>query len=448
MASASDLGEDSSDISRLVLADTLKDIVSDGSIVTKTTTGLSPSTRDLCMAVKLTLLSDIAREAVCISTAAELALVLSLRAEALREAVASLVALSADISALDIVSLLSRESSLDDLVEDVVDVLTEDKLSTDSSTVLGVLGELIASTSKDKRDIPLRGGDIRTRDGTDTRDVVLALDVGVEELAESEVLDSHITILAGSGGVASELVGSVIETADVDLDALLIHGSEPATRPAGSDEGLDVGVTPASIGRVVSRSRGGNVHVVRDVLLVEHRARIASLHEEDHVLEHLLLLHCLEDSGNVLTIKILAVRHGDKVAVAMVIIIDKDVGLAGGMKGLSASGCRDLTGHDLDKVLSSGIETIVIVDNTLINIPVVAVRIVPVVVDLAREGVLAVVSDIILHEHNDVIVGNAIAMSNLIHVADRCLMTIVAVGGTAGDKDNPGVLTVGNRPVD
>jgi len=268
---------------------------------------------------------------VIVSTAAELALFLALREETLRVAIAVLVADSADVSALDVRSLFLGISSSDDLAEDVVDVLTEDKLGTKGRAILRAVGEGIASTSNNKRDVPLGCGVGRAVDGSDLpcRVLCVGLRDGVEELLDGHVLDFNVTVLAGSCAVASEVVGSVIETADVDLDALVVHGSEPAARPAGGDKGPEVVVVPAGIGRVVSRSRSGDVHVVGDLLLEEHRSRVAGLHEEDEVLEHLLLGHGLKDFGNVCAVEIAAVGHGDKVRVAVVVIVHKHIGRAG-----------------------------------------------------------------------------------------------------------------------
>jgi len=394
--------------------------------------------------LKSLLLLDVGGIAVAVAAAGELALFSRVRGSALAVAWAAAVAGGADISASKAVSL--RKSTLSGNTDDVVDLLTEAHLVEESTTISLRVRLLIAQTSKGKRNILLRniksGGlklkvtSLLLRDKRHGRDA--------EELLHGDLLHISITILARLSGVGSE--GMSISEELIEGDGgrvLLIHRTDPATRPARSNESAEGVIHPASISRVIGRSRGGDVNVVRNVLLVEERARIASLHEDDEVLVKVLsaqhVEHLLEVAS---TSETTAIRHGDDISVAVIIIIEENVILSSRTESLAAARLRIHTHENREKVISGSIGTSVILGDTRIDVDVLTTLDVEVVVDLTRERILAVVSDIISHEDDDPLIRNAKLMSNLISMADRSLVPVVAVGGGTSNKNNPGVLGV------
>jgi len=387
------------------------------------------------------------RIAVAVAAAGTLARIRSTSLEALLVAVAGLVAGGADVSAHE--ALVGRESGVDSSLHDLVDLGTEAKLLVNSNTVLLGASLLQAHLSKSKRDVVLRN----VESGLLTKAVAsLAKSVSdrggdAEELLHGQLLHISITVLAGLGGVLGELPSISKELVEGDGGRiLLIHGTDPATRPAGGDEGAESVIVPAGIGRVISGSRGGDVNIVRDVLLVEHGARVASLDEDDPVLVVVLGAENVKEILDILTAsETTAIRHGNDVSVAVVIIVEEDVILLSGLEGLAASGAGSHASKNSDKVISSGVLASVILRDARIDVNVVTTLDVEIVVDFTREGVAGRLGNIISHEDNDTLIRNTILVSNLISMADRCLMPVVAISGRTSSKNNPGVLGIGGR---
>jgi len=163
-----------------------------------------------------------------------------------------------------------RDGSLGGKLDDLVDLGAESELALDGLTVLLGAGLLVAEKSKGERNILLRdvkGGLL------ELTVALLANEVGglfgdAKELLHGQLLDISITVLAGLGGVSGEVpcIGKELIEGD-DGRTLLLHGADPAARPARCDEGAKSAVVPASVGRVVGGGRGGDVHVVGDVCL-------------------------------------------------------------------------------------------------------------------------------------------------------------------------------------
>jgi len=263
------------------------------------------------------------------------------------------------------------------------------------------------------------------------------------ESGPGHVLKAEVTILARAGGA---LLGGIVvrilkDGAEVDVLAVVVDGLDPAMGPAGSDVGLELGILEAGIGRGRGRSRGGNVDVCREVLLVPHGARVAGRHEEDESLEHLLGGHGIENSGEIVVVEELLGGHGNDTRVAVIIVEDENVIVFSGLEGLATARGGGVTRENIDKVLHGSIVGDVILDDTLVNIDVLAAGVIEFVEDLTGERILTVVGDIILEESDDVLVRDTSLVSKLISLAHGGLVTIVTPASATGDKNNPGVTT-------
>jgi len=190
---------------------------------------------------------------------------------------------------LDTKELVAGHGLLRDLGDHTINLEADLALSLEVTEV-GFSGlKLVVETSKLIGDEVLRDSSLITSEVHLT--LVGGLHVSVlHETKEGVSLEAEVTILARNGGRGSLgiVVGILEDGAEVSVKTLLVEGRDPTMRPAGSDIGTELGILKASIRGSISRSRGGNVDVVRKLLLVEHGARIAGRHEEDKLLEHLL----------------------------------------------------------------------------------------------------------------------------------------------------------------
>jgi len=348
-------------------------------------------------------------------------------------AVAGLVAGLADRGHGDV---RAGHGLLHDVRDELVDADADLLLLTEDNEVLGSGLSLVSLTGKDVGDVVLRDGSLvvdRELDVLAGRGARVA-----DEVTPGHLLHVSVAVLAGDRGrvvlgIVERVAKDGLESALVAVD---VDRVEPAVGPAGSDKGLQSVVTEAGIGRGVGGSRGDDVHVLRKLLLVPHGARVAGRHEEDKVLEHGLLLPDLQDLSNVSVVDKLAGGHGNDARVAVVVVEDEHIAVLVRLQSLAASRGL-LTLHDSHKVLEVAVLASVVLGNTLIDIPVLALRIIDLVVDLAREGIGRRVSKVIIVHNNDVLVGNASLVSKLVGMVDTGLVTVVAPAVAASNKDNP-----------
>jgi len=352
---------------------------------------------------------------------------------------AGLIALLADAHVKELVG----KRLADDLTDHGVNAETDFLLSLESGKVLSSRLSLVVVLGKSERNKVLRdSGLVVLNAKTALRS---STDEGVlHEAEEGQVLEAEITILARrGGGLSSGVVVRILEDgAEVSVHAVIIDGLDPTMRPAGSDIGAELGILKASIRGGRGRSRSGNVDVLREVLLVEHGARIAGRHEEDKSLEHLLAGHGIEDLGEIVIVEELVSGHGNDTRVTVIIVEDEDVIVLSGLKVLAAAAGRSITRKNIDEVLDIGITSNVILYNTSINIDIGTTLNIDLVVDLAREGIHGVVGDIILEESDDTLIRNTGRVSKLISLAHGGLVTVVTPASATGDKNNPGLTTL------
>jgi len=361
---------------------------------------------------------------------------------ALSEAVARDIALisRADLNTKE---LVAGHDLRDDVSHHAVDLHADPALSLELSEVSSSGLKLVVKLGK-------LVGDEVLRDSSGVLDdvhltAVGSLDLSVlHEAKEGVLLEAQITVLARAGGRAGVgiVIGILEDGAEVDVHAVRVDGVDPAMRPAGSDVGAELGILEASIGGGRGGSRGGNVDVGRELLVVEHGARVASRHEEDELLEHLLLLPGLNALSKIVIVEELVSGHGDDARVAVIIVEDEDVIVLGGLQSLARARGGGVARKNVDEVLEVGLLGDVILDDTLINVDVGATLDVELVEDLAGEGVLRVVGDIILEEGDDALVGDASLVGKLVGLAHGGLVTIVAPASATGDENDPGVATL------
>jgi len=267
----------------------------------------------------------------------------------------------------------------------------------------------------------------------------------LHETGEGLSLEAEVTVLARDGrrAVVSIVVRILKDGAEVSVHAMSVDGMDPAMRPAGSDVGPELGILEASIRRGRGRSRGGNVHVLRELLVVEHGARVASRHEEDKLLEHLLLNPSLNALSKIVIVEELTSGHGDDTRVAVIIVEDENVIVLSGLQSLARARAGGVARKNIDEVLEGSILGDVILHDTIIDINIGTTLNVELVVDLTGEGVLSIVGDIILEESDDALVGDTGSVSKLVSLAHGGLVTVVGPASATGDENDPGVTTLG-----
>jgi len=336
---------------------------------------------ELKTALELEVISAAASPALGVVAATTLADLLGLSAGL--EAVAAVVAGVADRRHGD---LRAGHGLGHDVRDELVDADTDLLLLAESDEVVRAGIGLVSLTGKDVRDVVLRSGGLVLHG--ELGDLARSLSGVANEVTPGHLLEVGVTVLARDGrrvvlGIVEGVREDGLEGALVSVD---INRVEPAVRPARSDIGAEGAVTKAGIRRGISRSRGDDVHVLRDLLLVPHGARVASGHEEDELLVHALLLPGVEDVSDVRVADELTSGHGDDARATVIVVVDKDIAVLVRLEGLSTSGGL-LTLHNSKEVLEVAVAASVVLGNTLIDVPVLALRIIDFIEDLTRERI-------------------------------------------------------------
>lgn len=325
-----------------------------------------------------------------------------------------------------------REDLRDHVVDDSDDLLL--LLKGESVGLGGGLG--VAAAGGLERDHP--GGD-------HVREVDLGLLAGVG--AEDGGLPPGVHVVGGGHRevaiLAGEAVGGhlALHVGELLLEGL---GGLEVLDVVDPEEREDIGDVGAGLARVlvgvaggVDGGGGGDVDVLGDVDLVEHRARVAGLDVEDKLAVEALVVHGLEGGLELGRVDVAAVGEAEDVAAAVVVKEDKEVVVGGGLEGLArADAGHVLAGKDLEEVVGGGLRAGVVVGDSGVHVGGVSSVVVE---DLALVGVGAAVGDIVVHEHDDVLVGDAEAVGDLVAVADVGLVTVVAVALGAGSENDPDV---------
>jgi len=338
-------------------------------------------THEVKTTLKLKVISIVASPALVVVAATTLANLLSLSASLV--AIAAVVASVTDRRHDD---LRAGHSLGHDVRDELVNADTDLLLLAESNEVLSRGVGLVSLTGKDIRNIILRNGSLVLHG--ELGNLTSGLRRIANEITPSHLLKVSVTVLARDGrrvvlGIVEGIREDGLESALITVD---INRVEPTVRPARSDVGVEGAVTKASIRRGISRSRGDDVHVLRDLLLVPHGARVASGHEEDELLVHALLLPGVEDVSDVRVADELTSGHGDDARATVIVVVDKDIAVLVRLEGLSASGGL-LTLHDSKEVLEVAVVASVVLGNTLIDVPVLTLGIIDLIEHLTRERI-------------------------------------------------------------
>jgi len=356
-------------------------------------------------------------------------------------AVASLITSLADTHVKEFV----RKRLANDFTDKSINAKTDFTFSLVDSIVLRSRLSLVVVLGKSVRNKVLRNSSLILT-GSDTTLVGMRLSFSVlHETKEGQVLKAEITILARRGGGLSRgIVVRILEDGgEIGIHTVTGKGFDPTMRPARSDISAELRIFKASIRRSRGRSRGSNINVLREVLVVPHGARIASRHEEDKSLEHLLGGHGAENISKIAVMEELISRHSNDTRVTVIIVENENVIILSGFKNLTTATSSRITRKNIDEVLNSSITSNIILYNTLINIDVGTTLDIEFVVDFTREGIHRVLSNIILEESDDTFIRNTGRVSKLISLAHGRLVTIVGPASGTSNKNNPGVTTFG-----
>jgi len=361
--------------------------------------------------------------------ALHLAVSLTVLADAVLVAVAGAVAGAASRRGqVRSIGLGGRDDSLSHLVDDILDVHLPLEL------VIVLISRLAHEDTLGGHERNLKGGD-----SVGDLDVAAAVGTGgtVEVLGDVQGGHALVTVLAGLAvalDVGLDVVELILEgVARLGVDLSVVDPQEGVDI---SDVGVDGVIVVVGEAAGADGGSSGHIHVVGEGELVEDRASEASLDVEDELLEELLGGHGVESLLHGVSIEIAGVGEADGALRAVVVKEDKNVIVGGGLERLAAADASHvLTSKNLHEVLAVDKSASEILGNTVVHI-----RAVGLVDDLSGLGVLNVVSDIILHHNDDVLVRDAHLVDNLISMAHISLVTIVHVGVRTSGKNNPGVL--------
>jgi len=360
--------------------------------------------------------------------ALHLAVSITVLADAVLVAVAGSVAGGARRSAqVRSISLGSRDDSSAHLVDSLLD----------SDLLVELLEVLLSGLLHEDT---LGGLKRNFKDGDSVGDLdgcILADRDTLVVVGDVEISHLLITILAGltvALDVLLDVVKLVLEgVARLGVDLSVVDPEEGVDI---SDVGTDGIIIVVSKAAGANRRGSGDVDVGRKSKLVEDRAGEASLDVEDKLLEETVGGHGVESGLHLGGSHVAATREAKSTLRAVIVEEDKDVVLGARLESLAAADASHiLTSEDLDKVVAGHIAASVIVGDARVHI-----RTVRLVDDLTLLGILVVVSDIILHHDDDVLIGNTHLVDNLISMADISLVTIVVVTIRTSGENNPGVL--------
>ena len=194
---------------------------------------------------------------------------------------------------------------------------------------------------------------------------------------------------------------------------------------------------------------GGGVDV--DVLwqVLEHRARLARLEVEDELLVHGRVAHLLQGVNQLLGVHHRA-READDAHAAVVDKVDEDARVGAALEHLARSHAVDamrVAGEHSHKVVGGHVVPRVVDDTALVDIDALGALGRRLVEELAREGVLLVVGNVVGREHDDLLRLHPRLDHDLVGVADIGLVAVVAVAGRASYEDSPVVALAKREPI-
>jgi len=182
----------------------------------------------------------------------------------------------------------------------------------------------------------------------------------------------------------------------------------------------------------IGSSGGVDLDVVSEEVF-EHGARFAGFDVNDHFTVLLVVAHVLQSSNEVIGIEVFG-GESNKTSGTVIREVDEDVVVLGALEDLLALGGSGISFEDGQEVGGGDISSLIVDLNTSIDV-LTGLQQTGLVKDLAGEGVLLVVSDIIISHSDDVFFRNAIALQELVSMEDIRLMSVVPVSIGTSDKD-------------
>mgnify|MGYP000397715828 CR=1 FL=1 len=182
--------------------------------------------------------------------------------------------------------------------------------------------------------------------------------------------------------------------------------------------------TPA---RLLSVGCGGREDIdVGGEQALEHRSRLARLHVEHELLVHLVVVHGLEPVVEVLGVEEVTVGELDDASTSVVDEVDEDLVVGATLEDLAA-GLFGVASDDVKEELGGDNGALVVHLASVVHIDARGALGGGLVEQLARERVFLVVGDVVLHHEDDVALGHATGLDNLVCVAGVGLVAVVAV---------------------
>ena len=187
------------------------------------------------------------------------------------------------------------------------------------------------------------------------------------------------------------------------------------------DNGVLVAVRAEGRLLLVRRRRGVDLSVLGEDAL-EHRTTFTSFQVEDEAVVHVLLLHLDQSIVQIFRVDgLLVLGHRYETRSPVVRVIDEDVvALRGPEHG--ALRCFFVARQHGQELLSGHIFTRVRRLAAVVDVLAVGP-----VEDLAGKRVLLAVRDVVVHEQDDLLLGDALALGDLVGVAGVGLVAVVAV---------------------
>jgi hypothetical protein len=182
----------------------------------------------------------------------------------------------------------------------------------------------------------------------------------------------------------------------------------------------------------ISGGGGINVDVGREEV-VEHGAGFAGFNIDDHFLVHVVVMHENQSIIEILSIKI-GGGEGDETSGTVISEIDEDVVFSSALEDSVATNLGGIALEDGQEVFG-GDFLLAIVDLDA-SVDILAFTVSGLVEDLASEGVLEVVGNIVKGKSDDVVSGNSVVNQDLISVENVRLMSVVVVSLGSGNEDS------------
>ena len=204
------------------------------------------------------------------------------------------------------------------------------------------------------------------------------------------------------------------------------------------------------VGRMVSISSSNSIHVQILGEISKHGTRVASLHQEEEVLVHLVIMHILNRRNQILLFND-SLSNENFTRTSMRSEIEHNVILGSRMKSTRVLLLRqllqllDISSHDSKHHLSIHIRSVVIdVLNTALRIILTGRGRTVISEQLTRERIILQLRHSVVAHEDDVVGIHSSSNQILVHTATLRLNTIIIPVGSGGNNDGMSI-SQGNR---